>query len=82
MKLSATHVFNCIVLMLQFGQTSCEDIPPALLIVHKGVIWWYCVLPSEDNGWLQLVVLHTFRDEILKEVHEGISEDNQRPFTS
>ena len=30
MKLSATHAFNCIVLMVKFGWTSCEDIPPAL----------------------------------------------------
>ena len=30
MKLSATHTFNCIVLMVKFGWTSCEDIPPAL----------------------------------------------------
>ena len=30
MKLSATHAFNCIVLMVKFGQISCEDIPPAL----------------------------------------------------
>ena len=31
MKLSATHAFNCMVLMVKFGWTSCEDIPPALL---------------------------------------------------
>ena len=30
MKLSATHAFNCIVLMVKFGRISCEDIPPAL----------------------------------------------------
>ena len=30
MKLSATHAFNCIVLMVKFGRTSCEDIPLAL----------------------------------------------------
>ena len=30
MKLLATHAFNCIVLMVKFGRTSCEDIPPAL----------------------------------------------------
>ena len=29
MKLSATHAFNCIVLMVKFGRTSCEDILPA-----------------------------------------------------
>ena len=33
MKLSATHTFNCIVLMVKFGRTSCEDIPPALLMI-------------------------------------------------
>ena len=30
MMLLATHAFNCIVLMVKFGLTSCEDIPPAL----------------------------------------------------
>ena len=30
MKLSATHAFNCIVLSVKFGWTSCEEIPPAL----------------------------------------------------
>ena len=29
-KLSATHAFNCIVLMVMFGRTSCKDIPPVL----------------------------------------------------
>ena len=32
MKLLATHAFNCIVLTVKFGRTSCEDIPPALSI--------------------------------------------------
>ena len=31
MKLSATHAFNCIALMVKFGRISCEDITPALL---------------------------------------------------
>ena len=31
------------------------------------------VHPSHDEGWLQLVVPHNLRDEILKEAHEGIS---------
>ena len=35
MKLSATHTFNCIVLLVKFGWTSCEDIPPALLCIYK-----------------------------------------------
>ena len=34
MKLSATHEFNCIVLMVKLGRTSCEDIPPALLHMY------------------------------------------------
>ena len=37
MKLSATHAFNCIVLMVKFGWTSCEDIPPALCVDHSYV---------------------------------------------
>ena len=32
MKLSATHIFNCIFLTVKFGPTSCEDIPLALYI--------------------------------------------------
>ena len=43
------------------------------LSVHNGVIWWYCVQLSEDKGWLQLVVPHTLREEVVKEAHEGIS---------
>ena len=35
MKLSATLTFNCIVLMVKFGQTSCEDIPLALLVLRR-----------------------------------------------
>ena len=33
MKFSATHAFNCIVLIVKFSWTSCEDIPLAL---HEG----------------------------------------------
>ena len=32
MKLSATQAFNCIVLRVKFGLTSCEEIPLALNI--------------------------------------------------
>ena len=32
MKLLATHTVNSIVLMVKFGRTSCENIPPALFI--------------------------------------------------
>ena len=39
MKLSA-----CIVLMVKFGLTSCEDIPPALLNVCMCVCVSVCVL--------------------------------------
>ena len=35
MKLSATHAFNCVVLRVKFGQTSYEDIPPALYTKNK-----------------------------------------------
>ena len=31
MKLSATHLFNCIVLMVKFGRASCGDIIPLAL---------------------------------------------------
>ena len=30
MKLLATHAFNCIVLLVKFGRTSCKNIPLAL----------------------------------------------------
>ena len=36
MKLLATHAFNCIVLMVKFGRTSCEDIPLALIYIMYG----------------------------------------------
>ena len=38
MKLSATHAFNCIVLVIKFSRTSCEDIPPALYIGVLGTV--------------------------------------------
>ena len=44
------------------------------LKVCNGVLWWYCIQPSEDNSWLQLVVPYTLREEVLKESHEDISE--------
>ena len=43
MNLSATHAFNFIVLRVNFGLTSCEDIPLALVhhakhfILHRYV---------------------------------------------
>ena len=41
MKLSDTHAFNCIDLMVKFGQTSCEDILPALhkIVYIKKVVY-------------------------------------------
>ena len=52
MKLSATHAFNSIVLMVKFGRTSCEDIPPALknaspvLVNHFILLWSLIARPS------------------------------------
>ena len=43
------------------------------LSVRNGVLGRYCVQPSEDKGWLQLVVPRTLREEVVKEAHEGIS---------
>ena len=60
MKLSATHAFNCIVLRVKFGLTSCEDIPPALIcklgqglfdlvLPHNvEVCWWKSLTNSQD----------------------------------
>ena len=43
MKLSATHAFNCIVLMVKFGWTNCEDIPPALACCCNIIVYLnYC----------------------------------------
>ena len=38
MKLSATHVFNCIVLRVKFGLTNCENIPPLLPYVYIAIL--------------------------------------------
>ena len=49
MKLSATHAFNCVVLRVKFGLTSCEDIPPALvkqLYISNKVEYFSC-----KSGW-------------------------------
>ena len=54
MKLSATHAFNCIVLRVKFGRTSCEDIPPALhYMLH--IIQFYSDTAYRTK--IQLVVL-------------------------
>ena len=37
MKLSATHAFYCIVLMVKFGWISCEDILPGL---PANIVFW------------------------------------------
>ena len=44
MKLSDTHAFNCIVLMIKFGWTSCEDIPPALQYSYLATLFVTLVL--------------------------------------
>ena len=44
-----------------------------LLSVQDGVLWRYCIQPDDGRGWLQLVVPHQLRAEILKEAHEGVS---------
>ena len=38
MKLLTTHAFNCIVLMVKFGRTSCEDIPLALQWIKMALV--------------------------------------------
>ena len=43
------------------------------LSVQDGVLWRYCIQPDDGRGWLQLVVPHQLRAEILKEAHEGVS---------
>ena len=48
-KLSDTHAFNCIVFMVKFGRTSCEDIPPALC--------YYITLPVHSVSMLLTFVL-------------------------
>ena len=55
MELSAAHVFNCIVLMAKFGLTSCEDIPPALFLLHGGLKLISCVC-SYDQHFLSSVM--------------------------
>ena len=39
MKLSSTHAFNCIVIRVKFGQTSCEDILPVMFILSSSVYY-------------------------------------------
>ena len=42
------------------------------LIVHDGMLWRQCQ-PDEQQGWLQLVISRSLQDEILTEVHEGVT---------
>jgi len=51
------------------------------LTVRNGILWRQFVYPSRDEGWLQLVVPHNLRNEILQEAHEGISGGNLEDFT-
>ena len=50
MKLSATHAFNCIVLMVKFGWTSCENIPPACDIIRLARSKRYIETPMCKQG--------------------------------
>ena len=56
MKLSATHAFNCIILVVKFSWTSGEDIPPAL---HMNVSW---LESSKAWHWHFLIYLQQFKE--------------------
>ena len=43
------------------------------LIVNNGVLYRYYAQPREDQGHLQLVVPTAIREQILRELHEGIA---------
>ena len=53
MKLLATHAFTCIVLMVKFGRTSCENIPLALLCVSYILNMYTC------NYVCTFIIVHT-----------------------
>ena len=58
MKLLATRAFNCIVLMIKFGLTSCEDILPALLGLWLALLG-LIASPNSPNGGLTCLWLPT-----------------------
>ena len=56
MKLSDTLAFNCIALSVKFGQTSCEDIPPAVhrysklyYLYHLASLFKFCRQPPHPH---------------------------------
>ena len=73
MKLLATHAFNCIVLMIKFGRTSCEDIPLALCNIDVSEDF----VSYASNAMSQL--RHSRRTNVLYSLAKGIEtlrEDN------
>ena len=42
-------------------------------VISNGVLWRYFAQPYEGQGWLQLVIPKVLREEILREVHEGVA---------
>ena len=55
MKLSATHAFNYIVLMVKFRRTCCEDIPLALPHMFHARKYYIVVIP----GALRVCLIYT-----------------------
>ena len=61
MNLSATHAFNCIVLKVNFGLISYEDIPLALVHHSKHfILHLYVHVCTSDNWQLKTLIKHTY----------------------
>ena len=43
------------------------------LVVNNGILYRYYAQPREDQGYLQLVVPTAIREQILRELHEGVA---------
>ena len=43
------------------------------LVVNNGILYRYYAQPREDQGHLQLVVPTEMREQILRELHEGVA---------
>ena len=43
------------------------------LTVSDGILWREYAQPREDRGWTQLVVSKKFRQDILRDLHEGVT---------
>ena len=41
--------------------------------MSDGILWRIYAQPREDRGWMQLVVPNKFRQDILRNLHEGIT---------